>query len=445
MTVVDLVVAEPGWADEEFRRLIDQGRWTGVIELRRKDGSLVQVDVSSTKVDIGSGPAIYLAAIRDLSDRKRLIEERAELVRAEAEAQAQAEAARQRVRFVSDVSELLAVSLDYPATLVRLAELVVREIADLCLIDLVQESGTIERVAAVHASSSKQALAEQLFALRASTGEFAPGRPSLGDRRGPAVLRPFGRIVTGDHPGRGAPADPSGARYPVILVRPADRTRSHARRPQPVLHEPRHPLRRVGRATGRGDRPARGRPDRQRAALRGTGSHGQGVAEEPAASQPSLHPACRARSTLPAGGRGERGRRRLLRRLRLRRRELGGGGGRRLRQRTRGGRGHGTRSTHVACRCPFRTQAERVAPRVEPSAPRAERRGAVLHRLSSAPTAEPRSSPDHAVLCRSPSPLALAAGRAPVLGGGTGAAPRRAPRGLAGGLRRRPGSPAIPC
>ena len=174
MTVVDLVVAEPGWADEEFRRLIDQGRWTGVIELRRKDGSLVQVDVSSTRVDMGSGPAIYLAAIRDLSDRKRLIEERAELVSAEAEAQAQAEAARQRVRFVSDVSEFLAVSLDYPATLVRLAELLVREIADLCLIDLVQESGTIERVAAVHASSSKQALAEQLFAYAPRLGNTHP-------------------------------------------------------------------------------------------------------------------------------------------------------------------------------------------------------------------------------------------------------------------------------
>ena len=102
------------------------------------------------------------AAIRDFSDRERFIEERAELLRAEAEAQAQAEAARQRVRFVSDVSELLAVSVDYPATLVRLAELVVREVADLCVIDLVQESGRVERVAAVHASSAKQALAEQL-------------------------------------------------------------------------------------------------------------------------------------------------------------------------------------------------------------------------------------------------------------------------------------------
>ena len=291
-----------------------------------------------------------------------------------------------------------------------------REIADLCLIDLVQESGTIERVAAVHANSSKQALAEQLFGYAPRLRNSHPVARALADRRGPAGLRPFGRIVTGDHPGRGAPADPSGARDPVICIRPADRTGSHARRHQPVLHEPRHPVRRVGRATGRGDRPASGRPDRQRAALRGTGSHGQGVAEEPAASEPSLHPACRARSALPAGGRGERGRRRLLRRLRLRRRELGGGGGRRLRQRTRGGRGHGTRSTHVACGCPFRTQAERVAPRVEPSAPRAERRGAVLHRLSSAPSAEPQ------IICGSL--CALPVTLSPCSCGGTGSSPR---------------------
>lgn len=173
MPILDLVAAAPGWADEEFRRFIDRERWTGEMELRHKDGSLVQVDMSATRVDIGSGPAIYLAAIRDLSDRNRLIEQGAELVRAKAEAQAQAEAARQRVRFVSDVSELLAVSLDYPATLVRLAELVVREIADLCVIDLVQESVTLKRVAAVHASSAKQPLADQL-------GDYAP-RPGSSD------------------------------------------------------------------------------------------------------------------------------------------------------------------------------------------------------------------------------------------------------------------------
>ncbi|HEX6580833.1 MAG TPA: SpoIIE family protein phosphatase [Actinomycetota bacterium] len=196
MPVLDLVAAEPGWADEEFRHLIDQERWTGELELRREDGSLVPVDVSATRVDIGSGPAIYLAAMRDLSDRKQLIEERAELVSAEAEAQTQAEAARQRVRFVSDVSELLAVSLDYPATLVRLAEVVVREIADLCVIDLVQESGTFERVAVVHASSAKQALAEQLggYAPRPGSSDpvarvFATGEPQVFSDQSPGSLR----------------------------------------------------------------------------------------------------------------------------------------------------------------------------------------------------------------------------------------------------------------
>lgn len=160
--IFDLVAAEPGWAEEEFRLFIDQERWTGEVELLRKDRSTVQVDVSATRVDIGDGPAIYLAAMRDLSDRNRLTEERAELVHAEEDARAQAEVARQRVRFVSDVSELLAVSVDYPAALVRLAELMVREMADLCLIDLLQESGRIDRVAAVHASPSKQALADRL-------------------------------------------------------------------------------------------------------------------------------------------------------------------------------------------------------------------------------------------------------------------------------------------
>jgi PAS domain S-box-containing protein len=174
MPILDLVAAEPGWAEEEFRHFIDQERWTGELELRRKDRSLVQVDVAATRVDIGEAPAIYLAAIRDVSDRKRLAEERAELVRAEEDARAQAEVARQRVRFVSDVSELLAVSVDYPATLVRLAELMVREIADLCFIDLLEGSGAIDRVAAVHASASKQALADRL-------GRDYPPRPRSTD------------------------------------------------------------------------------------------------------------------------------------------------------------------------------------------------------------------------------------------------------------------------
>jgi serine phosphatase RsbU (regulator of sigma subunit) len=121
----------------------------------------VKVEASATSIETESG-AIYVSALRDLTDRKQLEQERKRLLRAEHDSRVQAEAARQRVRLVFEASELLAVSLDYPDALVRLAELMVREVADLCLVDMVDESGTISRVAAVHANQSKQVLAERL-------------------------------------------------------------------------------------------------------------------------------------------------------------------------------------------------------------------------------------------------------------------------------------------
>jgi PAS domain S-box-containing protein len=180
MRIPDVVAAQPQWTEEEFRHFLEQGHWRGEIELRCKNGSLVEVEASATRVEMESGP-VYVSALCDLTGRKRLQEERAELRRAEQEARVQAEAARQRVRLVSDVSELLAVSLEYPGTFVRLAELIVREVADLCFIDIVGESGAIGRVAAVHASQSKQTLAERL-------GREYPPRPRSSDPIAKTVL-----------------------------------------------------------------------------------------------------------------------------------------------------------------------------------------------------------------------------------------------------------------
>lgn len=161
MRIADVVSAESGWTEQEFRRFLEQGDWRGEVDLRCKDGSLVHVEALASTIEMESGP-LYVSALRDLSDRKRLEGERAEALHAEQEARAQADAARQQVRLVSDASELLAISLDYPGTLVRLAELMVREVADLCLIDLVDEAGAISRAAAVHANQSKQPLADRL-------------------------------------------------------------------------------------------------------------------------------------------------------------------------------------------------------------------------------------------------------------------------------------------
>ena len=161
MRVADLVAQQREWTEEEFRRFLDEGRWTGEIELRRKDGSVVDVEVTAARVE-GAAAPIHVSTLRDLTDRNRGRAERAELLAREQEARAQAEAARQRVRLVSDVSELLAVTWEYPGALIRLANLLVREVADLCLIDIVDEAGVLSRVAAVHANQSKQPLADRL-------------------------------------------------------------------------------------------------------------------------------------------------------------------------------------------------------------------------------------------------------------------------------------------
>jgi hypothetical protein len=55
--------------------------------------------------------------------------------------------ARERLLFLSRASTTLMTSLDYAETLRRLADLVVPEIADCCVIDMVARDGGIERVA----------------------------------------------------------------------------------------------------------------------------------------------------------------------------------------------------------------------------------------------------------------------------------------------------------
>src|SRR5205085_1587029 len=64
-------------------------------------------------------------------------------------------------RFLAEASRVLAGSLDYEATLTRVAELAVPEIADWCAIDLASDSGPA-RVATKHVDPDKLAFAEEL-------------------------------------------------------------------------------------------------------------------------------------------------------------------------------------------------------------------------------------------------------------------------------------------
>jgi len=74
----------------------------------------------------------------DVTDRKRLAEERDRLLAAEQAARADAETSAQRARFLAEASDLLSSSLDRGATLDSLARLAVPAFADWCLVHLAE-------------------------------------------------------------------------------------------------------------------------------------------------------------------------------------------------------------------------------------------------------------------------------------------------------------------
>lgn len=68
----------------------------------------------------------------------------------------------QRELFLSEASRVLAESLDYEETLRTVARLAVPEIADWCIIDLLQEDGTLQRVATEHRDPQRAVLTAAL-------------------------------------------------------------------------------------------------------------------------------------------------------------------------------------------------------------------------------------------------------------------------------------------
>jgi PAS domain S-box-containing protein len=99
---------------------------------------------------------LLLAVARQCAQAVR----RAVLFDAEGLARASAEEAGRRLKFLADASAALA-SLDYEATLRRVAELAVPSFADYVLIDLLNEVGELQRVAYAHTDPSKTSLLEQ--------------------------------------------------------------------------------------------------------------------------------------------------------------------------------------------------------------------------------------------------------------------------------------------
>jgi PAS domain S-box-containing protein len=77
-------------------------------------------------------------------------------------------------RFLVEASTLLGSSLDYRATLRSVADLAVRQIADWCAVDMLDEDGRLHQLAISHADPRKRAFAEELQERYPPTRETSP-------------------------------------------------------------------------------------------------------------------------------------------------------------------------------------------------------------------------------------------------------------------------------
>ncbi|MEN9937911.1 MAG: hypothetical protein RLZZ387_4490 [Chloroflexota bacterium] len=83
-------------------------------------------------------------------------------------------ASRARLAFLARASAALASSLDYEHTLASVAQLAVPALADFCIVDVMDEQGELQRVAAAHADPARQPLVD---ALRHAVPALGGGSP----------------------------------------------------------------------------------------------------------------------------------------------------------------------------------------------------------------------------------------------------------------------------
>ncbi|MFZ5471405.1 MAG: ATP-binding protein, partial [Myxococcota bacterium] len=158
---------------ETARRMGERG--LAIIGLR-KNGEEFPADAAISKLEIG-GTRILTVALRDVTAQKRVENEQ---------------------RFLSDAGAILASTLDYEETLTSISQLAVREFADLCLVDVFDESGRIRRLRTVTRDPSLEWACEVL--TRVSLDRTRPHlvhsalvrkRPILMERLSPDTVASF--------------------------------------------------------------------------------------------------------------------------------------------------------------------------------------------------------------------------------------------------------------
>jgi len=182
---------------EELREALGEERECRVV-LRnyRKDGTPFWNELYISPVHDQEGTLTNFVGVQnDITERRSIeeglrdSEERDLLLVKEQLARTEAVEARRRLALLAAAGPALSASLDYQETLEGITRLLVPELADWCLLDIVEDSGSVNQLAAAHAEREKEVLLGRLREHR-RFGEEDPGSTSEVLRTGQSVLIP---------------------------------------------------------------------------------------------------------------------------------------------------------------------------------------------------------------------------------------------------------------
>jgi len=117
-------------------------RTTTVVGLR-KNGEEFPAEAAISKLEVG-GKLLLTVALRDITERTRVEMDK---------------------HILAEAGAVFASSLDYKQTLESIAQLIVRHLADLCIIDMIEEHASLKRLTVVHADPAMAALCERLATM----------------------------------------------------------------------------------------------------------------------------------------------------------------------------------------------------------------------------------------------------------------------------------------
>lgn len=108
---------------------------------RRKSGEVFPADAAISKLEL-EDTRILTVALRDITEQKRVEREQS---------------------FLAEAGSVFAASLEYEETLTSLARLAVQDLAELCIIDIVDEDGEVRRLRVVCRDESKSWVCRELM------------------------------------------------------------------------------------------------------------------------------------------------------------------------------------------------------------------------------------------------------------------------------------------